>query len=50
MGRLLLLFVVVPAIELALLIKVGGMIGVLPTIGLIVITGVVGANLAGCCA
>ena len=45
-GRLLLLFTVVPALELYLLIQVGGAIGVLETIWLIVLTGVVGASLA----
>lgn len=46
MGRLLLLFIVVPAVELALLIELGDHIGTLATLGLIVITGVVGAALA----
>ena len=46
MGRLLLLFVVVPAVELMLLIEVGGRIGTLATVGLIVVTGVAGAALA----
>ncbi len=46
MGRLLLLFIVVPAVELALLIEVGGRIGTLATLALIVATGVVGATLA----
>jgi UPF0716 protein FxsA len=46
MGRLLLLFVIVPAVELALLIEVGGRIGTLATLGLIAATGVVGAALA----
>ncbi len=46
MGKLLLLFIVVPAVELALLIEVGSRIGTIPTLGLIVITGVVGAYLA----
>lgn len=46
MLRLLLLFTVVPAIELALLIEIGSRIGTLPTIALIVLTGVVGAALA----
>lgn len=44
--RLLLLFIVVPVIELFLLIEVGRVIGTLPTIGLIIVTGVVGAFLA----
>jgi UPF0716 protein FxsA len=46
MGRLLLLFVGVPAIELALLIEVGGRIGTGATLALIAITGIVGASLA----
>ena len=46
MGRLLLLFVLVPAAELALLIEIGRRIGTLATLGLIVITGVLGAYLA----
>ena len=46
MGRLLLLFVLVPALELVLLIELGQRIGTLPTLGLIVLTGVVGASLA----
>ncbi|MDJ0850078.1 MAG: FxsA family protein [Myxococcota bacterium] len=46
MGRLLLLFVVLPAVELGLLIEVGGLIGTPATLGLIVVTGVVGASLA----
>ena len=46
MGRLILLFTLVPALELALLIEVGSRIGTLATIGLIVATGVLGAALA----
>ena len=46
MGKLLFLFVVVPAIELVLLIELGGRIGLLPTITIIFLTGVVGATLA----
>ena len=45
MGRLLLLFVLVPAIELILLIKLGGIIGLFPTGGIIVLTGFLGAAL-----
>ncbi|MCP3919490.1 MAG: FxsA family protein [bacterium] len=40
------LFVLVPTIELALLIEVGQRIGTLATLGLIAVTGVVGASLA----
>ena len=46
MGRLLLLFIVVPVVELVLLIEIGQRIGTLTTIGLIIGTGVVGASLA----
>jgi UPF0716 protein FxsA len=47
MGRLLvLLFVVVPAVELILLIEIGQRVGTIATLGLIVGTGIVGASLA----
>lgn len=46
MGYLALLFIVVPAVELALLIEVGSFFGTLPTFALIVVTGMVGAALA----
>ena len=46
LGYLILLFTVVPLVELALLIKVGQYIGVLNTVSLVVITGVVGAIMA----
>lgn len=46
MGRLLLLFIAVPAIELVLLIEIGRHIGTLATLGLIVFTGALGAALA----
>ena len=39
-AKLLLLFIVVPVIELFLLIEIGRSIGVLPTVGLIIFTGV----------
>ncbi len=38
-------FLIVPIIEIYLLIQVGGMIGVLPTIALVVLTAVLGAAL-----
>lgn len=44
--RLILLFTVVPAIELVLLLVVGQQIGIVPTVGLIATTGVLGAWLA----
>ena len=46
LGRLALLFVIVPLVELALLIQMGQLIGFWPTIGLVVFTGVTGAWLA----
>ena len=46
MGRLLFLFIAVPAVELILLIEIGQRIGTLATLGLIVGTGIVGASLA----
>lgn len=46
MLRLLLLFTTVPLVELALLLWIGARIGVLPTVALILVTGVVGASLA----
>jgi UPF0716 protein FxsA len=46
MGRLILLFVVLPAIELALLVELGTRIGTGATLLLIMATGVVGAGLA----
>ncbi len=45
MAKLLVFFIVVPMVELALLIKLGSLIGVLDTILLIVFTGAVGAIL-----
>jgi UPF0716 protein FxsA len=44
--RLFLLFTIVPLIELMLLIKIGGVIGVAPTIVIVIGTGVLGAWLA----
>lgn len=43
---LAILFIVIPALEIYVLIKVGGIIGALPTIGIIVATGLIGAALA----
>lgn len=45
-SRLLLLFIAVPLIELAILIKLGSLVGLLPTIALVIVTGVAGASLA----
>ena len=47
MVKLLMLFILVPATELALLIEVGRQIGTINTLLLIVATGVLGASLAG---
>jgi UPF0716 protein FxsA len=44
--RLLLLFTLVPLVELYLLIEIGGAIGVAPTIAIVIVTGVIGAALA----
>lgn len=46
LGRLLLLFLLTPAVELGLLIQVDKLIGFGPTIGLILATGLVGSYLA----
>lgn len=39
------IFLIVPIIEIYLLIQMGGLIGVMPTIGLVVLTAVIGAAL-----
>jgi UPF0716 protein FxsA len=41
----LLLFIIMPIAEMAILIKVGTLIGALPTIGLVLLTAVIGAAL-----
>jgi UPF0716 protein FxsA len=46
LSRLLLLFINVPALELILLIQIGQWVGTLPTFGLIIFTGILGAFLA----
>lgn len=46
MGRLFLLFVLLPLVELALLLQIGARIGAWPTIALVVVTGMLGATLA----
>jgi UPF0716 protein FxsA len=45
-GRLLLLFITVPLIEVLLLIKLGSLFGFWPTIFLVIGTGILGAYLA----
>ena len=46
LGRLALLFVIVPILELILLIEIGQVVGLLPTVALVIFTGVTGAWLA----
>lgn len=46
LARLLLLFIIVPLVELALLLRIGAAIGLWPTIALVIVTGVAGAALA----
>ena len=46
LGYLILLFTLVPLIELAILIKIGQHMGVAYTIGIVLLTGVAGAYLA----
>jgi UPF0716 protein FxsA len=46
LGRLFLLFTLVPLVELFVLIELGGVVGVLPTIGMIAVSGMLGAYLA----
>jgi UPF0716 protein FxsA len=45
-GRLLLLFIAIPVVELFLLIEIGQRVGTLTTVGIIMATGIVGASLA----
>ena len=44
--KLFALFIITPVVEMALLIELGKRIGTLRTIGIIVLTGVIGASLA----
>lgn len=46
LGRLFLLFTLVPLVEIFLLVQLGGLMGVWPTIALVAITGLLGASLA----
>jgi UPF0716 protein FxsA len=46
LGRLLALFVLVPLVELVLLVRLGQWVGLLPTMALVVLTGIAGAALA----
>ncbi len=45
MPLLFLIFVAVPLIELIVIIKVGGIIGALPTVGLLVLSAIIGISL-----
>ncbi|HET7315675.1 FxsA family protein [Salinisphaera sp.] len=44
-ARLLLLFIIAPIVELFLLVKIGGIIGVIPTIALVLLTAFIGSQL-----
>ena len=44
--RLLLLFVLVPLVELYLLLKLGALIGAAPTLAIVIVTGVLGGIMA----
>lgn len=46
LGRLALLFIIVPILELMLLIEVGQVVGLLPTLMLVMFTGIAGAWMA----
>lgn len=46
LGRLFALFVIVPLLELMLLVRIGQAVGLLPTVGLVLLTGAAGAWLA----
>ena len=44
--KLFLAFTLIPVSEIYILIKIGGQIGILPSIALVILTGIVGASLA----
>ena len=44
--KLFLTFTIIPVSEIYILIAIGGQIGILPSIGLVILTGIVGASLA----
>ncbi len=46
LGKLFLLFTVVPVVELYLLITIGGWVGAEATVGIVFVTGMLGATLA----
>lgn len=45
-GKILLLIIVIPMLELFILVKIGTIIGFWPTVGICILTGVLGASLA----
>jgi UPF0716 protein FxsA len=45
-GKLFLLFVLVPVAEIYVLVSMGGVIGLWPTVGLVILTALAGAHLA----
>jgi UPF0716 protein FxsA len=45
-GKLFLLFTIVPIVDLWLLLRIGRAIGLIPAVALVVVTGIVGAALA----
>ena len=45
-GKLLMLFIAVPLVELYILVKVGREIGTMNTVGLVIVTGIAGASFA----
>lgn len=45
-GKLLLLFITIPMLELFILVKLGTIIGFWPTVAIVLLTGVLGASLA----
>ena len=44
--KLFLAFTIIPVSEIYILITIGGQIGILPSIGLVILTGIIGASLA----
>ncbi|NIP39858.1 MAG: membrane protein FxsA [Candidatus Dadabacteria bacterium] len=45
-GKLLFLFIAIPMLELFILVKLGTVIGFWPTVGIVILTGILGASLA----
>ena len=45
MGTLIIIFILIPLIDLSLLLQIGGWIGVFPTIAIVILTGTLGAYL-----